>query len=252
MEAQRLVYEAWESLGRRRAALARRALALWSGCGDAWMLLAERERDPERAVFLYSGAVEEAGRAVDSHLPGLDAEAGEFWSGHEAQPYLSARFGLADALWRADRCEEAVAHYRELLRLDSGDRQGARGRLVDSLLLLGRDAEAVQVLDAHSGGRWARPVYSWALLAFRREGDSSGARNALTLALSRNRYVPEYLLSDEYQPELPPPLIRAGDRSEALLYARDSLGVWESTPGALDWLRERVAASQTGKKKKAR
>jgi tetratricopeptide (TPR) repeat protein len=126
MEAQRLVYQAWESIGRRRVALARQALALWPGCADAWVLLAEHERDPAQAVSLYSRAVEEAGRA----LPILFDD----WAGHETRPYLSARFGLAEALWQADRSEEAIAHFQELLRLDPKDSLGARSRLADALL----------------------------------------------------------------------------------------------------------------------
>jgi tetratricopeptide (TPR) repeat protein len=241
LEAQRLVYQAWEAIGRRRVALARQALALWPGCADAWMLLAEHERDPERAVSLYSRAVEEAGRTLPVLLDdcvGLDD-----WAGHETRPYLSARFGLAEALWQADRSEEAIAHFQELLRLDPKDSLGARNRLVDALLLLDRDGEAVRVLDAHPDEIRAHSVYSRTLLAFRREGDSPGARNCLTLALARNRFVPECLLADGIPPELPSPFLRPGDRSEAVLYAMASSGVWYSTPGAIDWLRERVSAS---------
>lgn len=138
-QAQRLVYRAWESMGRRRVALARQALDLWPGCADAWMLLAEHERDPERSVSLYSRAVEEAGRAIDPRLfeaeAGDIADIGEYWSGHEARPYLSARLGLAEALSQAGRRDEAVAHFQELLRLDPRDRQGVRSRLAEVMRL---------------------------------------------------------------------------------------------------------------------
>ncbi|MES1243533.1 MAG: tetratricopeptide repeat protein [Acidobacteriota bacterium] len=243
MEAQRLVYQAWESMGRRRVALVRQALTLWPGCADAWTLLAERERDPVRAVSLYARAVEEAGRAID---PALFESAGEFWA-YEGQPYLSARFGLAEALWETDRYEEAIAHFQEVLRLDPEDHQGALARVVDALLLLDRDGEAARVLDAHPDERRAHPLYSRTLLALRREGDSPGARNCLTLALARNRFVPEYLLADaEELPEPPPPLVAPGSRSEAVLYAMDSMDVWQATPGALGWLRDRVSTRRKG------
>ncbi|HEX3127400.1 MAG TPA: tetratricopeptide repeat protein [Thermoanaerobaculia bacterium] len=134
MEAQKRVYQAWEALGRRRVALARQALALWPGCADAWTLLAEHERDPHRAVSLYARAVEETGRSIDPVL--FEKPGCPFWSGHESQPYLSTRLGLAEALWEAGRCEEAVAHFQEMLRLDPRDRQGVRGRLAAALRVL--------------------------------------------------------------------------------------------------------------------
>jgi hypothetical protein len=40
--AEDLVYEAWEAAGPRRAVLARKALALWPGCADGYVLRAGR------------------------------------------------------------------------------------------------------------------------------------------------------------------------------------------------------------------
>lgn len=237
--AWKLVEQAWKTVGRRRVALARQALAIWPDCVDALILLAGREPDPERSLAMYSRAVEVAERALDPLL--LETHAGGVWAFHEARPYLRARFGLVQALLAVDRCDEAVFHLEELLRLDSADHVGARRRLVDILLLLERDREAARLLDACPDEILAHSVYSRTLLAFRREGDSPGARNCLTLALSRNRFVPEYLLTDEMPPIPTMPLCRPGGRSEAFLYGISSSAVWDSTPGALDWLRERLS-----------
>jgi tetratricopeptide (TPR) repeat protein len=254
--AQVLADQAWDATGRRRVALARRALALWPYCVDAWILLAERERDPERSVSLYSRAMEAAERALDPLL--FEKHAGDFWEIPETRPYMQARLGLAEALWEAGRCEEAVEHFQELLRLNPMNDQGVRNRLVDALLLLDRDREAARILDAHPDEILAHSLYSRTLLAFRREGDSPGARNCLTLALARNRFVPEYLVADGLlAEEVLPLLLRLGDRSEAVAYAVAAYEVWESTPGALGWLRDRVstrrkARSRGGKPRKKR
>lgn len=258
--AQDLADQAWGAWGRRRVALARQALALWPDCVDAWVLLAERENDPERAVSLYSRAVESARRALDPFF--LFETAGDAWEIPEARPYLQVRFDLAEALRQAGRIGEAVDHYKELLRLNAMDNQGARFRLVDALILLDRDPEAARVLDACSEELLANFFYARTLLAFRREGDSAGARNCLTLALRRNRFVPEYLLMEDLLLEEEPPLFfRPGERSEAVAYALDAQEVWEITPGALGWLHERTSTrglrrksrkNKKGKKRKGR
>jgi tetratricopeptide (TPR) repeat protein len=239
-EARILASEAWEATGRRRVALARRALVLWPDCAEAWTLLADRERNPDRAVLLYSRALQTAGRGLDPFF--LEIHAEELWDLPETRPFMRARLGLAEMLWEVDRREEAIAHFQELLRLDPMDVQGVHCRLVDDLLLLGRDNEAAHVLASHPDDTLVHSLYSRAVLAFRREGDSPGARHGLSLALARNRYVPDYLLTDDLVLDEDGPMLpRPGDRSEAVSYAVAAHEVWEATPGALDWLRERVA-----------
>ncbi len=254
--ARDLVDRAWSAQGRRRVALVRQALALWPDCVDAWVLLAQREHDPERAVALYSRAVEAASRVLDPLF--LFEMAGNAWEVPKARPYLRVRFDLAETLWQAGRLKEAIDHYKELLRLNPMDNQGARFRLVDALILLGRDPEAARVLDAYPEELLARFLYVRTLLAFRREGDSPGARNCLTFALRRNRFIPEYLLMEDLLLEEEPPLFfRPGERSEAVAYALGAQEVWEATPGALGWLHERTStrgprgkSRKKGKKKR--
>ena len=248
--ARDLAEQAFEAVGRRRVALARQALAIWPGCVDALILLAGYEPDPESSVAMYSRAMEVAERAFDPLL--FETRAGDFWEIPEARPYLQARFGLAEALWDTDRWEEAVAHLEELLRLDDLDHLGARRHLVDKLLLLDRDREAARLLDACPDESLAHSLYTRTLLAFRREGDSPGARNCLTLALAHNRFVPEYLLTDEFPPLPATPLFRPGDRSEAFLYGVSSCEVWDCTPGALDWLRDRLAERRKAGRKRGK
>ena len=50
--AQDIAYRAMEARGRKRVALARRALALWPECADAYLVLAEAAHAPEEALAL--------------------------------------------------------------------------------------------------------------------------------------------------------------------------------------------------------
>jgi len=51
---------------------------------------------------------------------------------------MRARAALAQCLWSLGKHEEAIGHYRELLRLNPSDNQGMRYLLAASLLELGK------------------------------------------------------------------------------------------------------------------
>jgi len=146
---------------------------------------------------------------------------------------MRARFGLAQVLEESGRIEEALDHYRELLRLNPGDNQGVRYLLMPRLLQLGHDAEAARLLKG-SDEQSANWVYARALLAFRLSGKSSAARRELREAFRTNSHVPEFLLQDE---ELPmPEHYSPGSPEEAILCAEQLRPAFETTEGALEWL----------------
>ena len=61
--AEDLVYEAWEAAGPRRAALARKAVALWPDCADGYVLLAQAASSLEEARELLERGVAAGERA---------------------------------------------------------------------------------------------------------------------------------------------------------------------------------------------
>lgn len=250
--AQELAFEARGARGRRQIALARQALKLWPDCADAWVVLADRESDLERACELYELGVAAGERALGPE-PFRD-HAGHFWSFLPTRPYMRARYGLAEALLEMEEHERAVEHLRELLRLDPNDAQGARYRLANTLLVLRRNDELARLLDAYPEEDSVDWIYNRALLVFAREGDSQGARNRLTLAFRRNRFVPKYLLLGEPLPRIPSMYLGLDEEAEAMSYAGAAAEAWEGTPGALGWLRERAPSrtSRGGRKKKRR
>jgi hypothetical protein len=89
---------------------------------------------------------------------------------------MRARLGLAQTLEELDRNDEAIAHYRELLRLDAGDNQGVRYALLSALLVAERDAESAALIEQFGDDPTATWHYGRALVTFRREGDSRATR----------------------------------------------------------------------------
>ena len=235
--AQELMYQAWEAPSvARRVALARQALEVTLDCADAYVLLAEYGG----GGLAESIALLREGVAAGERTLGKDAfedDVGHFWGLLETRPYMRARADLARRLGEAGQHEEAVAHYRDLLRLNPRDNQGLRYELATCLLALGRDEDLAEVLEQYHDDYSATWAYSAALLAFRRGGDDEDARQLLVQAKAVNPHVAAYLLGKKKLPRWLPDYIGMGDENEAIVYASSAAFAWKQAAGALDWLR---------------
>ncbi len=108
--------------------------------------------------------------------------------------------------------------------------------LATCLLELGREEDLERLLTRYEEDASAVWAYTWALLAFRRGGDTEEARSWLREAIETNRHVPTYLLGRKRLPRALPNYIGFGDEDEAVAYVSDNMDVWKQTPGALEWL----------------
>ena len=244
--AQDLAYSAMDAYGRRRIQLARKAIELSPDCADAYVILAEDCADLDRARDLYAQGVAAGERALG---PDVFAQQNwPFWGELRSRPYMRARFGLARCLEDLEQTDEAIAHYRELLRLNPSDNQGVRYSLLTALLLANRDDDVGPLLLQY-GDPSALWQYGWALWQFRREGDSPASRQQLRAAVRSNRYLPDYLTGDSEWDGFPPEEYAMGSREEAVV-CDDELGdAWHATPGALEWL---AAHTPSDKRRKRR
>ena len=248
-QAEELIYRTFDARGRRRLQLARRALELSADCADAYVVLAQASHSLEDACALYEKGVAAGERALGPDV--FAQQAGHFWGMVGTRPYMRARFGLARCLEELDRREEAIGHYRELLRLDPGDNQGVRYSLLASLLLVGRDDEAAVLIEQFGDEPTALWRYGRALSVFRREGDSRAARECLRVALRANRHVPAQLLADDDEPPDPPPAsYTPGSREEAVICDSELGEAWWATPEAISWLRAQAPTRKSAQRRK--
>ncbi|MEO6191659.1 MAG: tetratricopeptide repeat protein [Thermoanaerobaculia bacterium] len=250
--AEDLVERAYGNGGRRAVLLARQALEVWPDCAEAYSFLAGQAADPESASRLYELGMAAGERAIGPEAFAEIAGAGHFWGVLETRPYMRALQGLAESLLDRNRFAEAAEPFQKMLRLNPEDHQGARHSLVNLLIALDRDGEALELLDRYAWDPLALMDYPRALLSFRREGDAPEARRSLKRAVQANRFVPGLLLHTR---RIPPPasFFSPGQEGEAAVYLILSLETWTSTAGALDWLRRRTAAPARPKaKSKAR
>jgi len=246
--AQALMYQAFEEANpAKRIVLAHDALTISPNCADAYVLLAEEEADTvSRALELYQEGVAAGERALGAKF--FEENAGYFWGILETRPYMRARRGLADALWRVGRKEEALAHYRELLRLNPNDNQGNRYLLADLLLQMDQIEGVAQLLNQYPDEWSAVWLYTRALVKFRQQGASKQADKALRDALEENPHAPAYLTGRKRIPNRLPEYIGWGDEREAIAYAADHLHYWRRTPGAVE-VATRARSDETGHEK---
>jgi tetratricopeptide (TPR) repeat protein len=247
-QAQDVMYQAFDARGRRRILLARQALELSADCADAYVMLAEESRGPEGALALYEQGVAAGERALGPEV--FAQEAGHFWGIVGTRPYMRARLGLARSLEDLGRRDEAIPHYRELLRLNPDDNQGVRYALLAALMLAGRDDETAALLAQFGDETTALWRYGRALAVFRREGDSRAARECLREALRSNRHVPQYLTGDDDWPGSPPDLYSPGSREEAAICDIELGEAWRATPAAITWLRAQAPPRRSRKRRR--
>ncbi len=222
--------------------MAEEALKISPDCADAYVLLAEEKANSlEEALHLYEAGMRAGERALGKET--FEKEAGQFWGMVETRPYMRARLGVAWCLWALGKLDEAVSHFRELLRLNPNDNQGVRYLLASALLEMKKIDDLEQLL-----GQYDEATASWlftkALVAFVRQGDSVGSRKLLREALSFNPHVASYILGTKKLPRSLPERVGFGDTSEAVTYAAEFGSSWHDIEGAVDWL-----ASVSGRKR---
>ncbi|MBW1811771.1 MAG: hypothetical protein JRJ87_26520 [Deltaproteobacteria bacterium] len=244
-EAQEIIYDAWEAPTRPRAvALARKALTVSADCADAYNLLAElTSKSLDQAIDLFRKGVAAGERALGNKT--FKDDVGHFWGILETRPYMRARAGLAQNLWDAGQYEEAFEHYREMLRLNTNDNQGNRYLLMPRLLEKNRDEEAEKLYLQFEGDVMAIWTYSRVLLDFCKHGESAVANKSLKAALAGNEYVPAYLLGRKKMPRDLPDYHGFGDDNEAIICVHESKTAWKATPGAMEWLADKMRLSDT-------
>ena len=231
--AQHVIYEAFETRGRRQLHLIRQAIEQSPDCADAYLLLSERSSSPAEIRSLQEQAAAAGERALGPEA--LTNPDSSFWDDVTTRPYMRARTALAEFLLAGREFDAAIGHYRALLTLNPVDNQGLRYRLLAALIEANRNSEAEAVLAQYdeASAMW---LYPGVLLALR-AGDRKLARKRLRSAIKANRRVTAYLTGRRELPAEPPIYYGPGTDDEAVIYAFDALGDWEDTPGALEWLR---------------
>lgn len=238
--AQNKVFDAWESTGKKRVALAKEALANSQDCVDAHLVLAESSKELSQRIELCRNAV-----AAGERVLGMEWKTkyeGICWLAHETRPIMRAMAQLATELQADDQLDEALTIFRKLIELNPHDNQGIRHQFAGCLYEAECGEELEKLLSTFNDDPSASLKYIKALHLFRKTGPSEISEKALKDAFKANVYVPAYLSDIVEMPDEPPAYIRFKDHSEAIAYVLGQNYLWWDTEGAMEWLSEKLAS----------
>ena len=226
--------EAYGAKGRKRLTLAKQALALDPDCVDAHLLLAEECGTAEEALVHIERAIAAGRRQLGAAF--FRQNAGHFWGLIETRPFMRALLERAVLLEGLGRLDEAISDFRELLRLNPNDNQGAREPLTALLLLRGALDEAEALLKKHKADDSAYWHWARAILTFLQKGPGAGATRQARKAHGLNPHLASMLLGDRKIP-LVPDYLTPGTPGEAAHISRMLKPAFDATPDARSWLR---------------
>jgi tetratricopeptide (TPR) repeat protein len=243
-EAQDIMWTAMDLPVRSEGVkLSEKALSICADCADAYVFLAYyREKTSAAKIAMFEQGVKAGLRAIPAFR--FKEDVGHFWGIIETRPYMRALYGLAYELEKTGRIDEAIVHYKELLRLNPRDSQGARYLLIPLYIALEKPKKAMALINQYQEDVGPEITYNRTLLLFKQDGDCEKANEALAEAVRSNRHVIPFLLAPKFNSKLPvPAYITVGEKNEAYEYARRCRELWHKAPGAVDWLIEILMAS---------
>ena len=186
--------------------------------------------------------LERVERIVESALAGVPGPR-LAWIVGENRPALRSLSRLADWEHASGEPSRALMLYERVIVLNPEDNHGHRCVLADEYLRAGRNEDVVSLAARFPDDLFAETVYGKALALHRLQRDDD-AMTALAAAVERLPEVARMLLRkrlparaasvDEH--------FSIGSAEQARYYWEAMRGEWEATPGALAWLKKKLAA----------
>ena len=202
----------------------------------AWCLLASQEvAGGNTQIDLYQRAVAAAMTITGIHRLEDVTEIAPSPTSHSLARALA---GLADALRRAGKIEDAIAAYHDVLRVDREDGLSVRYALAECLLDTGYLVCLQRLLKRFSADKGAAWRWTAALAAFKLDRDE--ANDLLEDALDSNPYIGPYLLDRLNWIGAPPIAHQPAEENEAAWYAGQFSKHWSARPQARRWIAERT------------
>lgn len=222
--AQDILSDARETSGAAREWLINNALDIYPLSSDAYLLLAEDERNLNKRRKLLEKAVDVGEKDLGEAF--FVENKGDFWGLIETRPFMRAKAMYATYLENLGYLEEATVVYKELLALNPNDNQGIRYLLLKLYLNLEKYAEAWALIEEYDETT-AVFMFSEALLHYKQHGITKEGLNLLKEATTSNPFVADYLLGRKKIPSERTDYIGMGDETEAIAYAQENVHLWK-------------------------
>ena len=164
------------------------------------------------------------------------AEAVLPWGCHENRPAL--RLLVQEAIDHLHYDEpDALLRLQTVLRLNPNDNHGLRDLVVNLYLRQGKDTQALGVIASYPDDNMPALCFG-KVLALYRLGELPQAAAAFKVANKKRPKIVKFLLpARKAQPKSSPYGIQIGGDDEAWRYREEMRDVWQSVPGAMEWLK---------------
>lgn len=230
-----LVYKAMEMPLDQGVSLIEEALDVDPDCIAAWEFLADCEESLEISLVFIEKAVSVGRRIFGGDY--LEENKGHFWGLHETRPFMRCLQRYAYALYAKEKKAESVAVLEEMIELNPNDNQGVRDLLLAYLIVLGDNEKFEKYDQMFNDDYMAFPLFNRALFNYKTSGDSPRSVEILKKALKRNKFVAAKLISNKRISAVPD-YYSPGDDSEAKSYVVFAHEAWQTTNGAIAWLKK--------------
>ncbi|MCZ6560273.1 MAG: SEC-C metal-binding domain-containing protein [Gammaproteobacteria bacterium] len=148
---------------------------------------------------------------------------------------LSRLVNLAIMMGENDEIERCA---QRMISINPNDNHGYRLIVMNQLIHESRDREALQLAESFPNDSHPEVAFG-RVLALYRLGRVKEAEAALGESLELLDKIPRYLLAKRIKkPTLDPEGVVFGGDDQAWYYRKEMRAVWQSTPGALDWLKK--------------
>lgn len=239
--ARRLLLECLRSTdSQQREQKAKQALSHWSGCAEAYIILAQCEVDLQQRVAILEKGIATAVAQIDQSK--FADPQGYFWFKLSTRAYMRCRTALAQTLRDQDKTDVALGELKALLELSPADSQGLRYRLLNWLLDLDpKDVGIDEYFERYREEASAFGRYALALWSFVRSGANAVSVMTLREALKANKFVPALLCGAVQDSGTTITKVVRGTALEAIAYHRIGGSAWQRIEGAVEWLRDQCA-----------
>jgi len=195
----------------------------------------------------FAAVVRRGARLLDRSLSGHGEPLPELpWPTVDNRPALRLLVHHVYLLEAAGDQDEAVARMQQYMTLNPGDNHGFRCQLIAHYLERGDDESALTLSERFPDDMLLETSMG-RVLALYRLGRADEAAAALEIVYKINTHVIEMLTQNRAKkPKIEEHGMRIGRRDQAWLYRNAMRPLWQQTPGAIDWLRERGRALRSG------
>ncbi len=193
------------------------------------------------AVWIDDTLLKPILQRAETILAKVFVEAGEpqlNWLMPENRPALRALSRLADMTITTGEPSESLRMAQRMIAINPRDNQGYRMIVMNQLIRESRDEEALQLAGNYPDDINPEVAFGKVLALFRL-GRQKEAVEALGDSLEMLDKIPRYLIAKRVKkPKLNPDGIMFGGDDQAWYYREEMRGVWQKTPGALEWLKK--------------